>query len=93
MGLVARAIEKSGISTMAFGLSLNHLESIRPPRAIFTKWPFGNPLGEPGNIAQQNTMIHHALRIIKSSVDPGEVIIPEYPWRRHIYTEPSFEDL
>lgn len=90
MGLIARAIEKQGIATVAFGLTRMYLESIRPPRALFLKWPFGSPLGEPGNVLQQKTVIFDALRLVKESGEPGTIIDLPYRWKRHNYTEPDF---
>jgi hypothetical protein len=75
---------------VAFGLTRMYLERIHPPRALFLKWPFGNPLGEPGNVLQQKTLIFDALRLVKESRMPGVIVDLPYRWRRHIYAEPDF---
>ena len=32
-------------------------EKVQPPRSVYLKWPFGHPLGEPGNVKLENDLI------------------------------------
>jgi len=86
-------MEKRGIVTVTLGLTRNHLESVRPPRALFLKWPFGHPMGEPGNRPQQLTLIFEALRLARECTVPGTIIDLPYRWKRHAYGEPDFDML
>lgn len=61
---------------------------VRPPRALYLRWPFGHPLGEPGNIAQQFTVLHEAFQFLYIAV-PGELRDLPYRWRRETYSIPA----
>jgi hypothetical protein len=63
-------------------------ERVRPPRTMHLKWPFGHPLGEPGNRAQQLSVIHYALTALYTVQAPGTILEPGWRWRRETYTEP-----
>lgn len=89
MGLIARTIEAAGIPTVSI-IGLKEIaEKVRPPRAVHLKWPFGHPLGEPGNRAQQLSLIHYALRALYDMSEPGTILEPGWAWRRQRYTEPT----
>lgn len=60
-------------------------EQVRPPRALFVRWPFGHPFGEPFARDQQMTIVKEALRALKSIDTPGTMIDVPYPWRRVDY--------
>lgn len=89
MGLIARTIEAAGIPTVCVIGLKDIVEKVRPPRAIYLKWPFGHPLGEPGNRAQQLSVIHYALRALYDQRTPGAILEPGWRWRNERYTEPA----
>ncbi|MCZ7582162.1 MAG: hypothetical protein M5R36_01850 [Deltaproteobacteria bacterium] len=60
---------------------------VRPPRAIFLKWPFGHPLGEPDNLPQQRRVLQDALDLAASATEPTIVELG-YRWRRERYVDP-----
>ncbi len=62
---------------------------MRPPRSVHLKWPFGHPLGEPGNRAQQLSLIHYALKALYTVEASGSILEPGWRWRRTQYAEPS----
>jgi D-proline reductase (dithiol) PrdB len=64
-------------------------EKVRPPRSIYLKWPFGHPLGEPGNRAQQLSVIGAALHALYEATEPGAIVEPGWRWRREVYAEPQ----
>jgi D-proline reductase (dithiol) PrdB len=64
-------------------------EKVRPPRVVHLKWPFGHPLGEPFNRAQQLSAIHYALRTLYTIEEPGTNLEPGWAWRRQTYIEPE----
>ena len=82
MGLIARVLEEHGISTVTVFLLHEIAEQVGAPRGLSVRWPFGHPLGEPGNIAQQTTMIRHSLDLLATATAPGTLIELPYRWRR-----------
>jgi D-proline reductase (dithiol) PrdB len=88
VGLIARTIEAAGIPTVCV-IGLKEIaEKVRPPRTVYLKWPFGHPLGEAGNRAQQLTVINYALRALYSIHVPGTILEPGWRWRRESYDQP-----
>ena len=89
MGLIARTIEAAGIPTVSI-IGLKEIaEKVHPPRSVYLKWPFGHPLGAPGNRAQQLSAIHYALRALYEVRQPGAILEPGWAWRREEYAEPE----
>lgn len=82
MGLVARTIEQHGIPTVALSIQRELTEKVRPPRALFLRWPFGHPLGEPFQAAQQRWILRDALHALETLKTPGEIVDLQYLWRR-----------
>ena len=86
MGLIQREIEKIGIATVGVSIVREFSEKVQPPRTVFLKWPFGHPLGEPGNARQQRAVVLEAFRALYGSTAPGEIVDLPFRWRRHDYT-------
>jgi len=55
------------------------------PRFLYLHWPFGHALGEPGNIAQQRTVLHDMFSMAVNAPRPGLVVDLPYRWRRETY--------
>ena len=85
MGLLAREIEAAGVTTVALALVSEIAEAARAPRMLYLHWPFGHALGEPGNVAQQRTILHDMLSMARAASQPGMVIELPYRWRRQTY--------
>ena len=85
MGLIQREIEKTGIATIGISIVREFTEKVRPPRTVFLRWPFGHPLGEPGNIGQQRAVILEALQALYTITTPGAIVDLPFRWRRHDY--------
>lgn len=88
MGLIQRAIEAVGIPTISISILRDVTEKVRPPRALFLRWPFGHPLGEAGNVAQQFTVLYEAFDFLYAA-SPGEIRDLPYRWRRETYRLPA----
>jgi hypothetical protein len=86
VGLIQRAIEKTGIPTVGVSIVREYTEKVRPPRTVFVKWPFGHPLGEPGNTRQQRAVVLEALKALYTLTTPGEIVDLPFRWRRHDYS-------
>ncbi len=62
-------------------------ERVRAPRTLLLRWPFGHPLGEPGNRAQQRTVLRAALALLVTATTAGAIVEPGWRWRRERYEE------
>ncbi len=82
MWLIARAIERQGIATGAVSIKRELTEKVRPPRAVYLRWPFGHPLGRPGERGQQLEVFLCALKLLEEADQPGIIRDLSIPWRR-----------
>lgn len=64
VGLIQRAIEYAGITTVSISLLREITRRIRPPRALFVPFPFGYPLGEPDNPNLQTRIMRAAFALL-----------------------------
>jgi len=83
VGLIQRAVEARGIPTIGITLQKEVTRKVKPPRALFLRYPFGHPLGEPFAVAQQRTILLDALTGLATIREPGTILEPGYRWRRH----------
>jgi hypothetical protein len=86
VGLLAREIEASGVTTVALALVRELAVEVKAPRMLYLHWPFGHALGEAGNREQQRTILHDAFSLARLAPRPGLVVDLPYQWRRHTYT-------
>lgn len=84
MGLIQRAIEQAGISTVGVSIVRRFTEQVRPPRTVFVKWPLGHPLGEPFKIEVQMAVIRDAFAALRDIKEPGTIIDLPYRWKRFV---------
>ena len=82
MGLVQRAVEAAGIPTVGITLNRTVTARVRPPRAVFLRYPFGHPMGEACEVAQQAAILEDLLRTLEIA-RPGAIVEPGYRWRRY----------
>jgi len=87
VGLIQREIERAGITTIGISLVREYTEKVKPPRTVFLRWPFGHPLGEPGNRAQQRAVLFEAFRALYQIRHPGTIIDLPFRWRRETYED------
>jgi hypothetical protein len=57
VGLIARVLEEAGIATVCIIMRREVAENVKPPRALFVKFPFGAPLGPAGDAETQRGVI------------------------------------
>lgn len=67
---------------MALSIQRELTAKTRPPRALFLRWPYGHPLGEPFNVAQQQWVLGDAFKALVEVQTPGVIIDLPYLWRR-----------
>jgi hypothetical protein len=76
-GWAARAVPGARwIPTTQLSLIQEHTEKIRPPRALWVPFPFGRPVGMPGDAAFQAGVVVAALRPLERSDTP---VLHDYP--------------
>ena len=90
MGLIQRTIEAAGIATIGISIVRAYTEKVKPPRTVFLPWPFGHPLGEPFNAAQQAAVLERAFDALYTITQPGTIIDLPFRWRRETYPPPAF---
>jgi len=64
VGLIQGAIEREAISTVSISLLREVTELIRPPRALFVPFQFGQPVGDAGDAGLQHRVIGAALSLL-----------------------------
>ncbi len=70
-----------------------YTEKVKPPRTVFLRWPFGHPLGEPFNLAQQRAVLTEAFKALYSIKKAGEIVDVPFKWRKHEYRDDKVEEL
>jgi len=85
VGLVQRVLEAEGIPSVGVSIVRKFAEEVRPSRTVFLKWPYGHPLGEPGRVKQQATVLERALEALESATEPGAIVDLPYRWKREKY--------
>jgi len=83
VGLIQRAIEAEGIPTVGITLQKEVTRHVKPPRAFYLRYPFGHPMGEAFASVQQRAILTTALGVLETATDPGIIVEPGWPWRRH----------
>lgn len=77
VGLIQRAIECAGITTVSISLLREITEQIRPPRALFVPFPLGHPLGEPNNPELQTRIMRAAFALLpRTDIPVLETFVP-----------------
>jgi D-proline reductase (dithiol) PrdB len=95
VGLVQRVIEARGIATVSISQVRAITERVRPPRALFLRWPFGHALGEPGNVLQHRRILWEMFRDLRDRPpeERGSVRDLTLRWRRETYGPVDFHAL
>ncbi len=48
---------------------------------MLIQFPFGSPIGEPGNKKQQLDVIKAALKLFETAEKPGDIVELPFKWR------------
>ena len=73
------------MATVSISIVREITTQVRPPRALFLRWPFGHPLGEPFAIAQQQRILRDMFHALETMQEPGSLVNLGYRWRRERY--------
>ena len=74
MPVLARGLEAAGFSTVTVTMMPFLAQRGGCPRNVGVEFPFGHPLGLPGNRELQLRVIRAALRLLEDAREPGETV-------------------
>lgn len=80
MGLLARALEASHVSTVCVVMNRDIIRNVKAPRALFVRFPYGAPLGPAGDSETQLAVIRAALDLLVSATEPGVIVEADIEW-------------
>ena len=83
VGHVARALERSGIPTVAiFIRAFRHRATqMKLPRVVVAQHPMGRPLGAPHDAQRQRYVLREALALLESAREGGTIVELPEPYR------------
>ena len=87
IGLIARALEASGITTTSISSAWSITQSVNPPRAVFTDFPLGNTAGPPNTPEVQMAIARSALELAHTATEPGTIVALNHEWGEEWKTE------
>lgn len=68
VGLIARGLEESGISTVCVSFRKDVTGLSRPPRIVSVKSSAGKPLGNPGDKKMQRNIIEAGFSLLQKEI-------------------------
>jgi hypothetical protein len=80
VGLIARALEEQGIATVCVVMNRDITENVKPPRALFVRFPYGAPLGPAGDAVTQMGVIREALDLLTGATQPATIAVSDIEW-------------
>jgi len=79
VSLVAGALEREGIATVAVQLLREAARRVRPPRALLVPFRHGHPLDRAHDPDRQHAVIEAALRLLEDSQATPPVLTEFHP--------------
>ncbi len=67
MSALAHFFEDEGLATVIVALVREHIETMRPPRALWVPFELGRPFGAPQDVALQTRVLRAALALLEQS--------------------------
>ncbi|HCB34357.1 MAG TPA: hypothetical protein DEP69_04155 [Acidimicrobiaceae bacterium] len=80
MGLIARALEASGLPTLSLSSARDITRAVRPPRAAYLDYPLGHTAGRPHEPALNKSILADTLRAFETLAEPGAMAHLDYRW-------------
>jgi D-proline reductase (dithiol) PrdB len=87
IALLARVLEREGITTVTVTGARDITERVRPPRAGFLNYPLGNAVGRPNEPDEQRAICLAVLGTAETAIVPGEITALDFTW-----PEPAWAD-
>lgn len=76
VGTLAHVLEAEGIATVGISLVRGQTERLRPPRFLYCEFPFGRPLGKPGDPDFQRRVVDLAFTLLAQPEGP---VLEDFP--------------
>ena len=76
MSVLAHYFESAGLATVLVGFVREHIEGVRPPRALWLDFPMGRPFGKPNDPAYQSRVIRAAFSLFDA---PSGPVLDDFP--------------
>lgn len=76
MSVLAHYFESEGFATVLVGFVREHLEGVKPPRALWLDFPMGRPLGKPNDPDYQKKIIRAAFELLDK---PSGPVLEDFP--------------
>jgi len=80
IGVIARTLERGGLSTVALSTVKEVTRQIKVPRALFLNFPFGRTLGRAHNRALQRSILEDMIHALKTFERPARLLELPYRW-------------
>jgi D-proline reductase (dithiol) PrdB len=80
VGIIAREMERQGLSTVCAVTIKEVAQQVRLPRAVFVNFPFGRTLGPAGDAALQTSIVGDMAKALRTLDRPGKVVDLPYKW-------------
>ena len=80
MGLAARFLEEKGFSTVVLTPTWEFHRAVGIPRQVAIEYPYGRPVGQVGNAAEQREILTETLSFLQNSQTPGAVRHLPHRW-------------
>jgi len=74
--VLARVLEANGLATTSISMVREHTEKVKPPRALFVPFPFGQALGRPNDPDLQQRVLRAALDLLR---EPAGPVLRDFP--------------
>lgn len=77
MSVLANYFESQGFSTVLVGFVREHIEAVKPPRALWLNFPMGRPMGKPNDPDFQMKVIRNAFLLLDKNSGPALEDFPD----------------
>ncbi len=82
--MLARTFEAAGMSSVLVTMMPYWAEKLGVPRTVGVEFPYGHPLGRPGDRETQMGIIRSALAMLEEAEAPGEIRELAYEWPQEL---------
>ena len=76
MSTLAHVFEAAGLTTIVYASMLEVVQKMHPPRALYSEFPLGRPLGKPGDAAFQRQVLEAGFDLL-AATEPVFETFPE----------------
>ncbi len=67
MSTLAHVFEAAGLTTIVYASMLEVVQKMNPPRALYSEFPLGRPLGKPGDAEFQRQVLEAGLDLLAAT--------------------------